>query len=151
MTTQTAATTDEKQSPQSLLLRLRGVGRTLWRQAGGADAYVQHMRDEFPDVAEGAAPMDLQLRCERAWQRVIEHQGAEFRTASGLAVTHVVDGTGVWFFRDGQRVNRRLSRAQFDEAVRRCPLRKTTDINDLIDYPYLFALLTDARVRGNDW
>jgi hypothetical protein len=82
---------------------------------------------------------------------VSNYQGQEFRTSTGLPFTFEVEGTGIWFFRDGQRINRKLTRKQFDEAVSRCPLASTTDIKDLMDYAYLYALLTDPRIRGQEW
>jgi hypothetical protein len=47
-----------------------------------------------------------------------------------------------------RRPNRKLTRGQVDEAISRCPLQSTTEIKDLMDYPYLFALLMDSRIRG---
>jgi hypothetical protein len=62
-----------------------------------------------------------------------------------------VEGAGIWFFRDGRRINRKLTRTQVEAAIARCPLTSTTEIKDLMDYIYLFALLTDARIRGEAW
>lgn len=70
---------------------------------------------------------------------------------TGLPLTYEVEGNGIWFFRDGRRINRKLTRTQIEVAISRCPLRTTTEIKDLIDYPYLFALLRDARIRGEAW
>jgi hypothetical protein len=58
---------------------------------------------------------------------------------TGLPFTFEVEGTGIWFFRNGKRINRKLTRSQFEVALSRCPLAHTTEIKDLIDYPYLFA------------
>lgn len=133
------------------LLALRGAGKRMWREAGGADAYVDALRDEDHAPTGEAVEVDIEQLCEQAWRRVTATQGEVFRTARGLPVRHQVDGQGIWFFRDGERINRMLGRAQFNEGVRRCPLRVTTDIKDLIDYPYLYALLTDPRIRAEDW
>jgi hypothetical protein len=57
----------------------------------------------------------------------------------------------MWFFRDGKRINRKLTRRQFDVGLSRCPLKRTTEIKDLMDYPYVFAVLTDRRIRGQAW
>ena len=69
----------------------------------------------------------------------------------GLPFTFEVEGAGIWFFRDGKRVNRKLTRTQFEVALSRCPLSRTTEISDLMDYPYVFAVLRDRRIQGQEW
>lgn len=133
------------------LLALRGVGKRMWTSVGGADAYIDKLRDEDVPPGGDTEPDDMRGRCDGAWERVAARQGEVFRTARGLPVTHELAGDGIWFFRNGARINRMLTRKQFDVGVRRCPLRVTTDISDLIDYPYLFALLTDARISAGEW
>lgn len=85
------------------------------------------------------------------WRRIEKHQREPFQTARGLPFTFAVEGNGIWFFRDTKRVNRKLTRAQVEVAISRCPLRSTTEIKDLMDYAYLFALLMDERIRGQAW
>jgi hypothetical protein len=82
---------------------------------------------------------------------MVAHQGETFQTVSGLPFTFEVEGTGIWFSRNGKRVNRKLTRTQFEIALSRCPLTRTTEIKDLLDYPYLFAVLRDGRIRGQAW
>jgi len=122
------------------VLAMLGVGQKLWAQEDG-DTFIRRMRDErnwqAPEPGDTA---------ERIWSRLLAHQGESFRTARGLVFRYVVDGNGVWFERDGARVNKRLSRKDFDKAVARLPLRKTTDISDCFDYAYLYGILTDSRI-----
>jgi hypothetical protein len=134
------------------VLSMLGVGKQLWQQETG-DLFVERIRaeDSPPSPFPGRFDSPQEDLPESVWQRVRNHQGEEFRTATKLPFTYEIEGAGIWFFREGRRVNRKLSRAQFDEAVARCPLTSTTEIKDLIDYPYLFALLTDARIRGEAW
>jgi hypothetical protein len=68
-----------------------------------------------------------------------------------LPFTFEVEGSGIWFFLEGGRINRKLTRGQVDIAISRCPLKSTTEIKDLMDYAYLFALLMDRRIRGDAW
>src|SRR5579863_9509665 len=35
-------------------------------------------------------------------------------------------GAGIWFFREGRRINRKLTRTQVEVAIGRCPLTTTT-------------------------
>lgn len=145
----TMPATDVRRDP---VLAMLGVGRSLWEHESG-DAFVERMRSE----EELAVPSHVPLRtneesvADTIWSRIDNHQGEQFYTVKGLPFTFAVEGSGIWFFRDGRRVNRKLSRKQVNVAISRCPLRKTTEINDLIDYPYLFAVLNDARIRGNTW
>jgi hypothetical protein len=132
------------------VLSMLGIGRHLWETESG-DSFVERLRsEEAPPITvrhESAA----QNTTEVVWKRIESHQGEEFRTVTGLPFTHSVEGAGIWFFRDGRRINRKLTRAQTEVAIARCPLSTTTEIKDLIDYPYLFALLMDARIRGESF
>jgi len=138
--------------PSDPVLAMLGVGRELWEQEPG-DRFVERLRSE-----DAPAPPPLKQPAgsaedlpERVWRRVQQRQGEEFRTATRLPLTFQVEGNGIWFYRGGKRINRKLSRSQFAEAVRRCPLKSTTEIKDLIDYPYLFAILMDQRIRDREW
>jgi len=132
------------------LLSMLGIGRQLWETEAG-DSFVERLRSEeaapFTTPPESAA----QNTTEVVWKRIESHQGEEFRTVTGLPFTYAVEGPGIWFFREARRINRKLTRTQTEAAIARCPLSTTTEIKDLIDYPYLFALLMDARIRGESW
>jgi len=137
---------------QDQIISMLGVGRSLWEQESG-DAFVERMRAEEEAAVPFTAPPKAgeENVTDTIWNRIDNHQGEQFHTVKGLPFTFAVEGPGIWFFRDGRRVNRKLSRRQVDMAISRCPLRTTTEIRDLIDYPYLFALLNDARIRRNTW
>jgi hypothetical protein len=124
----------------------------LWENESG-DSFVERLRSE--DLPAPPPPQRLsspaESLSETVWRRVANHQGQQFRTVRGLPFTFELEGTGIWFFRDGKRVNRKLTRTQFEVALSRCPLTSTTEIKDLMDYPYLFALLADGRIRGQEW
>lgn len=134
------------------VLSMLGVGKQLWKHEPG-DLFVERLRaeDSPPSPFAGQFDSPKENAPESVWQRIRNHQGEEFRTARRLPFTYEVEGAGIWFFRGGRRINRKLSRSQVEEALARCPLTSTTEIKDLMDYPYLFALLTDARIRGEAW
>ena len=143
---------DESVMPEDPVLAMLGVGSQLWKSESG-DSFVERLRSE-----NAPAPPCAQLQNrpssnlpDLVWRRVSKHQGETFHTARGLPFTYEVDGAGIWFFRDGQRINRKLTRTQFDVALSRCPLTSTTEIKDLMDYAYLFAVLKDGRIRGQEW
>jgi hypothetical protein len=133
------------------VLAMLGVGQALWENEA-ADRFVERLRSEdtsspIPRPAANSAK-DLS---EAVWLVIQAHQGEQFHTRKGLPLTYEVEGNGIWFFRGGKRVNRKLTRTQVELAISRCPLKSTTEIKDLMDYPYLFALLMDRRIRGQAW
>jgi hypothetical protein len=133
------------------VLVMLGVGKQLWEQESG-DEFVDRLRSESAEVpVTGDQQRSDQRLSEIVWSRIESHQGETFRTARGLPLTYEVEGTGIWFFRDGRRIERKLTRSQVDVAISRCPLTSTTEIKDLMDYAYLFALLMDRRIRGEAW
>jgi hypothetical protein len=132
------------------ILAMRAIGKHLWAQEPG-DAFVERLRSEdlLPAMkVERNTGADLQ---ETVWRRLASRQREEFRTATGLPFTFEIDGSGIWFFRNGKRINKKLSRKQLNLAISRCPLSKTTEIADLMDYAYLFGILRDARIKGEAW
>lgn len=143
---------DQSAEANDQLLSMLGVGRQLWEQEPG-DHFVDRLRSE--DLAVPSAPHPSSGASENLpetiWQRIVSHQGEQFQTVRGLPLTFQVEGSGIWFFRDGKRVNRKLTRTQFEVALSRCPLSRTTEIKDLMDYPYVFAVLSDKRIRGQEW
>jgi hypothetical protein len=143
---------DEMVVSDDPVLAMLGVGRQLWEPESG-DRFVERLRsEELPSLppAKRLAHPAASLP-ETVWQRVANHQGEHFQTVTGLPFTFELEGTGIWFFRNGKRVNRKLTRTQFEVALSRCPPAHTTEIKDLIDYPYLFAVLMDKRIRGQAW
>jgi hypothetical protein len=134
------------------VLAMLGVGSQMWELEPGDD-FVARLRSEDLPVppAIHPSPDAAGTLAEAVWQRLVSHQGEQFQTVKGLPFTFEVEGSGIWFFRDGKRVNRKLTRTQFEVALSRCPLSRTTEISDLMDYPYVFALLRDSRIRGQEW
>ncbi len=146
---------EAKQQPEETndpVVAMLGVGKQLWKREPG-DRFIERLRSEDLPPSPFASRLDAQVEnaSESVWQRIESHQGEEFRTATRLPFTYEVEGAGIWFFRGGRRIERKLTRTQVDKAIARCPLRSTTEIRDLMDYPYLFALLMDARIRGEAW
>jgi hypothetical protein len=134
------------------VVKMLGVGQQLWTNEPG-DKFIDRLRsEELPlPIRQNRPNVFLENTLESVWHRIQSHQGEEFKTATGLPFTYEVERAGIWFFRNGQRVNRKLTRNQLNLAVARCPLRSTTEIKDLMDYAYLFAMLMDNRIRGEAW
>jgi hypothetical protein len=132
-----------KDEPKGLIDQMWGLGKHLWAGVD-ADRYVDDLRkdsDEEPATRE-----------ERVWRHIADHQGEEFHTKKGLPFTYDVEGnSGIWFYREGRRINKRLSRTDVEKAIRKCPLEKVIEIRECFDPAYLFALLMDSRIRGVEW
>jgi hypothetical protein len=143
---------DEAIGANDPVLAMLGVGRQLWELEPG-DSFVERLRSEdlpVPPLARRSTNLVENLP-EAVWRRVANHQGEQFQTVRGLPFTFELEGAGIWFFRDGKRVNRKLTRNQFEVALSRCPLKSTTEIKDLMDFPYVFAVLMDGRIREQAW
>ena len=132
------------------VLRMLGVGKELWSDER-ADAFVERLRSEDPPPALPPLFRPQQELPDAIWLRLQGCVGETFHTATGKPFTFEVEGAGVWFFREGRSINRKLTRAQVEIAISRCPLQSTTEIKDLMDYSYLFAVLMDPRIRQKDW
>jgi len=143
---------DQAMGANDPVLAMLGVGRHLWELEPG-DNFVERLRSEDLPVlpAMHPSPDPAEELPDAVWRRIVSHQGEQFQTVTGLPFTFEVEGAGIWFFRDGKRVNRKLTRTQFQVALSRCPLARTTEISDLMDYPYVFAVLMDRRIRGQEW
>ncbi len=150
--TESEGSRDQRAEADDPVLLMLGVGKQLWVQESG-DSFVERLRSEAPLSSPFVATAGTSARnlSEEVWRRIERHQGDEFHTATGLPFTFRVEGAGIWFFRDGRRINRKLARSQVETAISRCPLTSTTEIKDLMDYAYLYALLMDRRVRGEAW
>lgn len=141
--------TNEAEDP---VLAMLGVGRHLWDQESG-ERFIERLRSEESDAPPSANRQENPNEDlpKTVWRNIEKFQREPFYTARRLPFTFEVEGNGIWFFRDGRRINRKLTRAQVEVAISRCPLKSTTEIKDLMDYAYLFALLMDRRIRGDAW
>jgi hypothetical protein len=88
---------------------------------------------------------------QTVWTRVKQFQAQPFDTVSGLKFDYVIDGMGIWIFRDGRLINRTLPWSQFVKAMERCPLQDTREIQDLQGPSYIFSILMDSRIRQGLW
>src|SRR6266853_964177 len=92
------------------VLLMLGIGKQLWRREAG-DRFVERLRSEdSPPPFEGRLDAPTQNAAESVWHRIKSHQGEEFKTATRLPFTYAVEGAGIWFFRAGRRINRKLTR-----------------------------------------
>ncbi|WP_404330271.1 hypothetical protein [Mesobacillus maritimus] len=84
---------------------------------------------------------------EIIWNRVLEHEGQVFKQIRGGEFTYRVKGNVIQL----NRTNRMVSKSIFAEALKYVPLENTVPLQRLQAPSYLFAILMDHRIRGNDW
>ncbi|HJZ97358.1 MAG TPA: hypothetical protein VKE70_12690 [Candidatus Solibacter sp.] len=131
------------------ILSLRGLGKEIWAGVD-PDVYVNDLRSDWDGKDFPALPPSGQSGdANEIWTRILRHQGAEFKTKNHLPFTYRVEGdSGIWFVRSGHVVPRRLWKGEIEAALRKCPLTKTTDLQEFQCSSYLFGLLTDSRILG---
>lgn len=140
---------------QDPILSLRGLGKEIWKDVD-ADAWVNELRSGW-DTGSAVSPEPSQSTgirrshddASQIWKRIVENQRSEFRTSRNHPFTYQVEGdSGIWFFRSGRRVERRLWRGEVEAALNQTPPRKPSDLSRFQCPSYLFALLTDPRISG---
>lgn len=132
------------------MFKLFGLGKHLWATGETPDEHVARLRANWDTTDTPADPQPSVADSELVWGKVLQYAGEEFRTVTDLPFTYQVDGNGLWFYRDGKRVPKRLSRNEFEKGLGRCPLHSVGDIRDLFDPSYLYGLLTDSRIIGRE-
>lgn len=99
----------------------------------------------------GGGDRELMANIEVVWARVERHAHAEFRTKTGLPFTYVVPGHFLRVIRDGQEINRSLSRTNFERALEMMPVEGPGDLKGRQGASYTWAILMDSRIRQRDW
>ena len=80
---------------------------------------------------------------EAIWQKIQSQAGSQFKTKTGVPFSYDCDAAGVHL----RNTNRTLPRSQFRTALERFPVSGPGAMQDLQGPSYLFAILTDPRVR----
>ncbi len=88
---------------------------------------------------------------DRVWDRIVRHEGEEFRTTRGLLFTYLVPGNYLRIVRDSRQINRVLSRTNFERAVAQMPAERPSDVKERQGPTYTWAILMDDRIRDTDW
>ncbi len=136
------------------VLAMLGAGEEIWKDECG-DAFIARERREWDEeeapVASAVPPGPSARDSELVWTRLRRLEGQRFETSKGLPFTFQIDGNGIWFYREGKRINKRLGRHDFEKALVRCPLDGVREISDCFDSSYLYGILMDRRVRRKDW
>jgi hypothetical protein len=85
---------------------------------------------------------------DEVWQRIKALERHNFETKTGKPFTFEVSGD---VFRPS-RAKQNISKADFQKALDLAPFEGPAVVNDLVRGPaYVWAVLHDRRVRGQDW
>lgn len=84
---------------------------------------------------------------EVVWARIVALEGEQFEQIRGkkFAFSRNADTLSL------STTNQLVSKAQIKSAYEMVPLRSTTQIQHLRAPSYLYAILTDPRIRKQDW
>ncbi len=88
---------------------------------------------------------------QRLWERIQRHAGEPFETKTGRSFTYDVPGNYLWVTREGEKINRSLSRTIFMNAAFAMPADGPSASRDRQGSAYTWAILMDQRIRGADW
>lgn len=88
---------------------------------------------------------------EAIWERIQRQAGTEFRTITGLSFTYEVPGQYLRVTRDGEEINRSLSRTNFERALAMMPAESPRTLKGRQGASYTWAILMDPRIRQRDW
>ena len=80
---------------------------------------------------------------DEVWHGIVALSGQTFRQKRGKPFTYVVSGNSL----KPSTTNRQLPRSHFARAFERAPLDGPGQLQDLQGPSYLFAILTDPRIR----
>lgn len=88
---------------------------------------------------------------ERLWDRIRRHAGAEFHTVLGLPFTYEVPGSYLVVTRNGEQVNRSLSKTNFRKAAEQMPVPGPAGLKARQGSSYTWAILNDERISAGAW
>ena len=84
---------------------------------------------------------------EAVWRRIVAHSGETFHQLRGKPFTYHASGRTISL----HTTNRHISRTAIEKPLVLVPLADTTPVQHLSAPSYIYALLTDRRIRRSDW
>ncbi len=81
---------------------------------------------------------------DEVFDRIVANEGSTFRQVRGETFTYTVSGQSIRL----SRTNRMVGKGEFAKALQKCPLSGPGQISDVQAPSYVFAILTDDRIRG---
>ena len=78
------------------------------------------------------------------WQKIIDNEGEKFKQIRGQVFTYKVKGD----YLTPSTTEYNIPKKHFEEAWKRMPLEDTKRVQHLRGPSYLFAILTDPRIKN---
>jgi len=136
-------------SERSPLWDLAGIAKGLFQEIGGGETFIRNEREQLAAALENhlSPQRNTEGEFNRIWQSVGAHTGEDFSTIKGLPFRYALAGQTVWIERDGRRIEQVLGQSEFRKAWERWPVGGPGELQDLRGPSYIFAILSDARIR----
>jgi hypothetical protein len=83
---------------------------------------------------------------DEVFRRIVAHEGDTFQQKRGETFTYTVSAQSIRL----DRSNRMVGKGEFAKALEKCPLTGPGQINHVQAPSYVFAILTDDRIKGCD-
>lgn len=80
------------------------------------------------------------------WARIRANAGNQFHQIRGKAFTYTIQGNSL--VPDG--INQQIPKTHFELALPHLPLENTVPVQHLRGPSYIYAVLMDRRIRGQD-
>lgn len=84
---------------------------------------------------------------DEVWNRIVANEGETFYQIRGGEFTYKVKGNLIIL----SRTNRSVAKSVFEKALELVPLENTTPVQRLQAPSYLYAILTDERIKHGLW
>jgi hypothetical protein len=81
------------------------------------------------------------------WQRITNCQEQNFNQIQGKTFTYHANGNRIKL----STTNQNIEKSSVEEALNDVPLINTVPVQHLRAPSYLYAILMDKRIRGDDW
>jgi len=89
----------------------------------------------------------MNIDINTVWNRIIEHQGEDFRQIRGQIFTYSIKGSVL----KPSTTDRNIPKSEFVKALDHVPLKNTIPLQNLQAPSYLYAILMDCRICKGLW
>lgn len=86
---------------------------------------------------------------ELVWRRIVAHAGETFQQIRGKAFKYAVTGGGATI--EPSTTRWKIPKSHIIRALEFVPLVNTVPLQSLMGPSYIYAVLTDRRIRQSDW
>jgi len=148
--------------PETVLRHTKGFDRVFLNWFKEKDAHLDYLdklgllsggseRGEQAGAVGGGFTMGARASGDpdpnEVWRRIEQHAGEKFRQLGGRPFSYQIRSGCVI----PTTTRRQIHRSQFAQALKLVPLENTVPVHHLQGPSYIYAILMDSRIRGDDW